>query len=155
MTDIDDLSPILPIKPYFSNFDFKPLPVKYYCDFCQRNGQCRGDEVGTHLNAINDALDFNKMVITKEKLIKLITMITQDDIPNDTTVISLVTTKTTAKQCFFIVQLLNNIGFENNELSKITMTNFRQKLSKKGIQLPDNIDDKTLIDWLRKGEIQR
>lgn len=62
--------------------------------------------------------------------------------------------KTTEKQMRLIVALLKSIGLTDSDL-KGSIQQLRAKTNNKveGLPLPD--DDKTLIDWLRKGGIER
>jgi hypothetical protein len=58
--------------------------------------------------------------------------------------------KTTEKQMRLIVALLKRLGLTDSDL-KGSITQLRNKANK-GEELPLPDDDKTLIDWLRKGE---
>ena len=62
--------------------------------------------------------------------------------------------KTTEKQMRLIVALLKSIGLTDSDL-KGSIQQLRAKANNRveGLPLPD--DDKTLIDWLRKGGINR
>ena len=53
-----------------------------------------------------------------------------------------------------IVALLKRIGLTDSDL-KGSITQLRNKANSKGEELPLPDDDKTLIDWLRKGGINR
>lgn len=62
--------------------------------------------------------------------------------------------KTTEKQMRLIVALLKRIGLTDSDL-KGSITQLRNKANNKGEELPLPDDDKTLIDWLRKGGVNR
>lgn len=62
--------------------------------------------------------------------------------------------KITEKQTRLIVALLKRIGLTDSDL-KGSITQLRNKANNKGEELPLPDDDKTLIDWLRKGGIKR
>ncbi|HCT9372857.1 TPA: hypothetical protein OUC12_000890 [Klebsiella quasipneumoniae] len=62
--------------------------------------------------------------------------------------------KITEKQTRLIVALLKRIGLTDSDLEG-SITQLRNKANNKGEELPLPDDDKTLIDWLRKGGIKR
>lgn len=62
--------------------------------------------------------------------------------------------KITEKQTRLIVALLKRIGLTDSDL-KGSITQLRTKANNKGEALPLPDDDKTLIDWLRKGGVNR
>lgn len=63
-------------------------------------------------------------------------------------------TKVTAKQSAFTVALMKKIGITNEELAG-SITELRRKLVRLAPDAPVPDDDKSLIDWLRKGGVDR
>lgn len=63
-------------------------------------------------------------------------------------------TNTTKKQSEFTVGILKEIGFTNSDLSG-SISELRKKIARKLPTVSVPADDKSLIDWLRKGGIDR
>ncbi|MGY0158275.1 hypothetical protein ACVQKW_12765 [Edwardsiella tarda] len=62
--------------------------------------------------------------------------------------------KVTVKQSTFTVALMKELGVTDEDL-KGSITELRRKLARLAPSAPTPSDDKTLIDWLRKGGINR
>ncbi|WP_434996796.1 hypothetical protein ACRQTN_14345 [Pectobacterium brasiliense] len=62
--------------------------------------------------------------------------------------------RVTKKQSQFVVSLLYKLGISRNDL-KGSITLLRQKIAKVAPDAPVPEDDKSLIDWLRKGGVDR
>jgi len=63
-------------------------------------------------------------------------------------------TKVTAKQSAFTVALMKKVGISDEELTG-SITELRRKLVRLAPDAPVPDDDKSLIDWLRKGGVNR
>ncbi|WP_275379282.1 hypothetical protein [Xenorhabdus bovienii] len=61
---------------------------------------------------------------------------------------------TTAKQCRFIVELLKSHGLDDNDF-KGSIEELRRKIANKIPNIGDpNVDDNTLVDWLKKAGVR-
>lgn len=115
--------------------------------------------------AINEILTTSDLFISRDTILKLKdaidtgepikSMINGGVIPLPPTEMNVgKPVKTTEKQMRLIVALLKRIGLTDSDL-KGSITQLRNKANNKGEELPLPDDDKTLIDWLRKGGVNR
>ena len=115
--------------------------------------------------ALNETLTISDLFIARDTILKLKdaidtgepikSMINGGVIPLPPTEMNVgKPVKTTEKQMRLIVALLKRIGLTDSDL-KGSITQLRNKANNKGEELPLPDDDKTLIDWLRKGGVNR
>ena len=99
------------------------------------------------------SLSLDNLYVTKTQIKNIISnlMIPFDDMINKD---NSKKTNTTKKQSEFTVGILKEIGFTNSDL-RGSISELRKKIARKLPTVSVPADDKSLIDWLRKGGIDR
>ncbi|WP_304164436.1 hypothetical protein [Lonsdalea britannica] len=98
-------------------------------------------------------LSINNLFITKSQMSSIYENLLNNSIKNAMGLNSR-PIKVTVKQSVFTVALLKELGIKDNEL-KGSITKLRQRISNLAPSAPVPDDDKSLIDWLRKGGVDR
>ncbi|CDH32520.1 hypothetical protein [Xenorhabdus bovienii] len=142
--DYYDPQPALAVKPYGEKEIVTYKNVPHYCMDC--------DHGAKHWEQLRKTLNYSNLVLPKEEAQKIYELLSTESIYIAENAAPKI--HTTAKQCKFIVELLKSHGLDDNDF-RGSIEELRRKIANKIPQIDGlDIDNKTLIDWLKKAEVR-